>query len=184
MNVEAAGGDLVLDICVEADGWGDEAALRALAERSVLAAFAEEDLQTLPGSELSLVLSDDVRVRALNKSWRGKDKATNVLSFPGDDGDEPPFGPLLGDIVIAFETVEREAEELAKPFDEHLTHLIVHGTLHLFGYDHQIDEEAEEMEEAERRIMARLGLPDPYFDAPLAGDDSTEGRMVRVADRK
>lgn len=177
-------GEPVVDISVEAAGWGDEAAVRALAERAIFAATAEEDLQVMPGSELSLVLSDDARIRALNKSWRGKDKPTNVLSFPGDDGEEPPFGPLLGDIVIALETVEREARELAKPFNEHFTHLIVHGTLHLFGYDHQIDEEAEEMEDAERRIMARLGFSDPYLGAPLMDDESTEGRMVRVADGK
>lgn len=174
----------IVDISVEAEGWGDEGAVRAIAERAIAAAIAEEGLQMVAGSEVSLVLSDDARIRALNKSWRGKDKPTNVLSFPGDDGEEAAFGPLLGDIVIALETVEREARDLAKPFDEHLTHLIVHGTLHLFGYDHQIDEEAEEMEDAERRILARLGFSDPYLDAPLMDDDSTEGRMVRVADGK
>ena len=95
--------------------------------------------------------------------WRDKDKATNVLSFPAfplEPGGMP--GPMLGDIVIARETVEREALELEKSFEDHLTHLLVHGFLHLFGYDHMDEEEAEEMESLETRILAVLGLSDPY----------------------
>ncbi|MBA5776083.1 rRNA maturation RNase YbeY [Stappia sp. F7233] len=173
MNAHSGGASqgLVIDISIEAEGWAGEDDLARLVGLAVETAFAEESLQALPGSELSVVFTDDARIRELNREWRCKDKPTNVLSFPGDEGEEPPFGPLLGDIVIARETVAREADELEKPFDAHLTHLVVHGLLHLFGYDHQIDDEAEEMEDAERRILARLGLPDPYQDAPLAGDE-------------
>ena len=107
-------------------------------------------------------LSDD-RIAELNRQWRGKSGPTNVLSFPLVEltpGAEMP--PMLGDIVIAFETVAREAQEQEKPFVDHLTHLLVHGLLHLVGYDHMNDDEAETMEALERRILQRLAIPDPY----------------------
>jgi len=112
---------------------------------------------------VSLVFSDDAQVQEINAEWRGQDKPTNVLSFPAfplAPGGKP--GPMLGDIVIARETVEREAADLDKSFDEHLTHLMVHGFLHLFGYDHMEAEEAERMESIETRILSSLGLSDPY----------------------
>jgi probable rRNA maturation factor len=97
----------------------------------------------------------------MNAHWRSKDTATNVLSFPAAPSPGP--GPHhLGDIVLACETVEREARAQDKPFDHHLVHLVVHGFLHLIGYDHDTDDEAEEMERRERDILARLGIPDPY----------------------
>lgn len=111
----------------------------------------------------SLVFTDDASIRAINAEWRQQDKPTNVLSFPAfplAPGGMP--GPMLGDIIIARETVEREAVDLDKGVDEHLTHLMVHGLLHLFGYDHMNDEDAELMEGLETRILARLGLSDPY----------------------
>jgi len=114
-------------------------------------------------SELSLVFSDDAAIRKLNAGWRGKDKPTNVLSFPAFSwrrGD--PLPPMLGDIAIAAETVRKEADLEGKPFEHHLTHLIVHGFLHLLGYDHETNGEAEEMEGVERRILAALAIPDPY----------------------
>ncbi|MDD7909676.1 rRNA maturation RNase YbeY [Pseudovibrio exalbescens] len=159
-----------LDLLIETDGWASEEDLRRLAESAIGAAFQCAELEAVPHSEISLVFTGDPEIKELNREWRGKDKPTNVLSFPGCDEEEPPFGPLLGDIVIARETVEREAEELGIPFKNHLTHLLVHGTLHLFGYDHQIDEEAEEMEDRERQILASLNIPDPYADAPLSAD--------------
>lgn len=165
-------GEIEIDISVGNSAWGDPAPLRRLFEKALREAFAEADLRVVPGTELSLVLTDDAAIRKLNCEWRGKDKPTNVLSFPGGDEDEPPFGPLLGDIVIARETLEREAEAEKKSFDAHLTHLFIHGLLHLFGYDHQIEEEAQEMEDAERRILARLGICDPYAETPLAGDEA------------
>lgn len=159
---------LDIQIAVEADGWDDETALEALASR-VLGA-AETHLATREGqpfpkqpTEVSLVFADDEMIREINAEWRDKDKPTNVLSFPAfplTPGKMP--GPMLGDIIIARETVEREAVELDKTFEDHLTHLMVHGFLHLFGYDHMEVNDAEKMEELETRILAELGLSDPY----------------------
>ncbi|MHC5655134.1 rRNA maturation RNase YbeY [Stappia sp. ICDLI1TA098] len=160
-----------IDLAIEADGWGDEDELEALVARAVAAACRIAALRLLPGAELSVVLADDARVRELNREWRGKDTATNVLSFPGGDEDKPPYGPLLGDLILARETVVREAGEMDLAFFDHLTHLVVHGFLHLFGYDHHMDDEAEEMEDLERRILATLGIADPYLDPPGTDDD-------------
>ncbi|KZK87246.1 Endoribonuclease YbeY [Pseudovibrio sp. Ad13] len=159
-----------IDLLIEAGDWESEELLEAIAEKAIAAAFETSELSVIENTEVSLVFTDDAHIQELNKVWREKDKPTNVLSFPGDDSEEPPFGPLLGDIIIAKETVKREAIELEIPFEHHLIHLIVHGTLHLFGYDHQIDEEAEEMEAEERLILASLQIPDPYKDAPLSAD--------------
>jgi probable rRNA maturation factor len=114
-------------------------------------------------AELSIVLTDDAEQQELNKEWRGIDKPTNVLSFPQIE----PFGPvvgILGDIVLARETLEREAEELQKPFEEHFSHLVVHGFLHILGYDHTDEDEALQMEGLETQILKTLGIPDPYFE--------------------
>ena len=115
--------------------------------------------------EISLLGCDDVRIAELNGMFRGNRKPTNVLSWPsGEDipeepGSEPVF---LGDIALAWETCASEAEQGGTPFDDHITHLIVHGVLHLLGYDHETDEEAEEMEETEAKILASLGIRNPY----------------------
>jgi probable rRNA maturation factor len=113
-------------------------------------------------AELSLVLADDGTVRRLNRRWRGRDRATNVLSFPA--AEPPPRGAplLLGDVVLAFETVRREAKAQGKSLADHLAHLVTHGVLHLIGYDHAADAEARRMEGLERRILRRLGIADPY----------------------
>ncbi len=152
-----------IDIAVEAGGWAGEDALLALARRAADAVLAETGQAAPEESELSLLFTDDAHVRALNRDWRGKDKPTNVLSFPAFEiapGEAIP--PLLGDIALAFETVAAEAGLENKPFDHHLTHLIVHGLLHLLGHDHEDDEEAEAMEALERASLARLAIPDPY----------------------
>ncbi|MGN7771605.1 rRNA maturation RNase YbeY [Phyllobacterium sp. 22552] len=152
-----------IDILVETDGWPGEAALSDLASIAIAAVWDELASGNQPDSELSLVFTDDAAIKELNNDWRHKDKPTNVLSFPAfpiKPGQAP--GPMLGDIVIARETVVREAEDEEKSFDHHLTHLIVHGVLHLLGYDHETDDEAEEMEQLERKILARLAIPDPY----------------------
>ncbi|WP_088347701.1 MULTISPECIES: rRNA maturation RNase YbeY [Rhodomicrobium] len=120
------------------------------------------------GRDVSFLLDSDEAIAALNAQYRGLDKPTNVLSFPAGDlpeGAIMPEGeaPPLGDIVIAYETVLREAAEEAKPPLDHLAHLSVHGLLHLAGFDHETDDEAEEMEALEREILADLGVPDPYF---------------------
>ncbi|PSH68295.1 rRNA maturation RNase YbeY [Phyllobacterium brassicacearum] len=152
-----------IDVLVETDGWAEETALHDLSTRAIAAAWQELHEGEQPESELSLVFTDDAAIRELNNDWRDKDKPTNVLSFPAFNlkpGQKP--GPMLGDIVIARETVAREALDEQKPFDDHLTHLVVHGFLHLLGYDHLTDAEAEEMEGLERKILARIAIPDPY----------------------
>lgn len=159
---------LDIQISIEEGNWPSEDVLQALAERVLEQAatyLRETEKQPFPkmAPELSLVFTDDASIQDINAEWRGKDKPTNVLSFPAfpvEPGKMP--GPMLGDIIIARETVEREAGELEKSFDDHLTHLMVHGFLHLFGYDHMIEAEAEIMEGLETRILAQLGLSDPY----------------------
>ncbi|HEV2502965.1 MAG TPA: rRNA maturation RNase YbeY [Mesorhizobium sp.] len=152
---------LDIDLVVEAGTWPSETELLGLVERAAAAAFAE--LRLAGTSELSIVFTDDAAIQALNAEWRGKDKPTNVLSFPAF----PPakggrLPPMLGDIVLAAETVSREATEENKPVENHVSHLVVHGLLHLLGYDHETDDEAEEMEAVERAALARLAIPDPY----------------------
>jgi probable rRNA maturation factor len=150
-----------IDISVEAGEWPDEARLSWLVDRAVVAAFAETGVAGR--SELSIVFSDDAHIRTLNAGWRGKDKPTNVLSFPAFPlAKAGPLPPMLGDIVLAAETVAREAALEEKPIENHISHLVVHGLLHLLGYDHETDAEAEEMEAVERAALARLAIPDPY----------------------
>lgn len=152
------------DVAINADGWQSEHSLRMLVDRVLEATLHVLEFDDAD-SELSLVFTDDANIRTINSKWRHIDKATNVLSFPAfsiQPGQRP--GPILGDIVIARETVQREAQEENKSFDDHLSHLIVHGLLHLTGYDHQNDEEAEQMESLERKILASLGISDPYND--------------------
>jgi len=109
------------------------------------------------------VLTDDSTIRTLNRDWRGKNAPTNVLSFPAAaPGKGRPGSPYIGDIVIAYETVAREAKAQDKPFRHHLAHLAIHGFLHLHGYDHENDRDAQKMERLERKILKRLAVPDPY----------------------
>jgi probable rRNA maturation factor len=131
------------------------------------AALASAEVTLTGDAELSLVLGDDTLVRSLNREWRGQDKPTNVLSFPALDAENPPPGAphLLGDVVLAFETVAAEAEAQGKPIAHHLRHLVVHGVLHLLGFDHLVEAEAERMESLETTVLARLGVPDPYHGA-------------------
>ncbi|MEA2926828.1 MAG: putative rRNA maturation factor, partial [Alphaproteobacteria bacterium] len=132
------------------------------------AAAAEIVNAGLGESELAVMLTDDAGIRTLNSNWRGIDKPTNVLSFPAlqPEGEwKPGDAPrMLGDIAIAYETMRREADEEQKSFDQHLSHLAVHGFLHLIGFDHENDDDAEEMEALETQILAHLGIPDPYAD--------------------
>jgi probable rRNA maturation factor len=113
-------------------------------------------------AELSLVLADDAMVARLNRRWRGRKGPTNVLAFAADEAPSPPAPRLLGDVVLAYETVMREAKEQSKRPADHLRHLIVHGVLHLLGYDHDKAGPARRMEALETRILAGLGIGDPY----------------------
>lgn len=116
--------------------------------------------------ELSMVLADDATVQGLNRDWRGKDTPTNVLSFAALDDEDAPVvegAPLLlGDVILAYETCAAEASGQGKSLEDHFSHLVVHGVLHLLGYDHMDDDEAAEMEDLETTLLAALGIPDPY----------------------
>jgi probable rRNA maturation factor len=205
-------------ISIEEPRWEEKISdIEGLCQRAAHAALAAA-LAAEPGllpegpAEMSLVLADDDTVHELNRTYRGKDKPTNVLSFAlhadgedGSDGDGDDFaddeyeddpdgeddaeegegddflspGPavpvLLGDVILAFETVEREAREQNKAFADHLTHLVTHGVLHLLGYDHIEDGEAEQMERLETQILSGFGIADPYADGGHAPDDDDPG---------
>ncbi|HWD58754.1 MAG TPA: rRNA maturation RNase YbeY [Stellaceae bacterium] len=142
--------------CGEAETVAAEAARLALRRRAAPEAAV-----------VDVTLTDDAAQRSLNRIWRGKDASTNVLAFPAADPAAllPPGAPLLlGDVVLAFETVRREAAEQEKPLADHLRHLVVHGVLHLLGEDHETDADASAMEAREIAILAELGVPNPYRD--------------------
>lgn len=159
------------EISIDAPQWDEEDELRTIVAKCVHASntwLAKHENQIFPQGEmeLSLLFTDDAAIADINSKWRELNKPTNVLSFPTKDlqaGDMPL--PLLGDIILAYETIEREAGENEKNFNAHLSHLIVHGYLHLFGFDHIGDEEAKHMELTETRILASIGLSNPYNDA-------------------
>jgi len=152
-----AGAAPKIDMLVESDLWKESEDARSVARRAIAEAAAT--LST-PAAELAIVLTDDSAIRLLNRAWRGVDKATNVLSFPaGRAGGEPP---LLGDIVLAYETIAAEARARHIPFAHHVGHLAVHGFLHLLGYDHVRSKDAETMERIERDVLRRLAIPHPY----------------------
>lgn len=152
-----------LEIAVirNADGWPDT--FDALAERAILAALAGARPRIKGAAEISVLLTDDAEQRELNAQYRGKDASTNVLSFPQIEPFEPVVG-LLGDITLARETLEREAAEQGTSLQDHFTHLVVHGFLHILGYDHLDEEEAQTMEGLETQILAGLGIADPYAE--------------------
>jgi probable rRNA maturation factor len=156
------------EVLVTADCWQSEPDAEQVIQRAIATAADMVD-EEVAGAEVAVMLTDDTGIRTLNGNWRGIDKATNVLSFPAlqPEGDTKPGDAprMLGDIAIAYETLRREADEEQKPFDHHLSHLAVHGFLHLMGYDHEEDDDADEMEALERTILAELGIPDPYADS-------------------
>src|SRR5882724_1294740 len=148
-----------IDIVVQAPLWATQRGAKATVRRAILEAAIATSTSA---GELAIVLTDDSAIRSLNRDWRSKDKPTNVLSFPARrNGRETPHH--LGDIVIAYQTTTREAEAERKPFLHHLAHLAVHGFLHLIGYDHEADEEAEAMEGLEIAVLARIRVPNPYI---------------------
>ncbi len=173
-----------IDIVVDSDEWKAAAKVRSMLRRAVSAAAAAT---RAAGTELAIVLSDDAAVRLLNRDWRGIDAATNVLSFPTAKLRRKTAGDgHLGDIVLAFETIAREARAEHKPFAHHVAHLAVHGYLHLVGYDHERERDAAAMEQAERDILRRLAIPDPYRPRPQhatrhRAKDSIERRSRRAS---
>lgn len=167
-------GSSPVTLVIQDEAWRRLDGVDTLVDRAVTAVASA--LPDTAGREVAIVLAGDADLRALNAQFRGLDKPTNVLSFPHlaapgapDDDEASP----LGDIVIAYETVMREAEEDCKPPLHHLAHMIVHGLLHLAGFDHEDDSEAAEMEALERAILADMGIADPYRSAadeqPLTG---------------
>lgn len=174
---------LHVDIIVGSGGWSAKLPdVESIVHRVAQAAIGAA--RDVPGNaELSVLLSDDADVRRLNRDYRGSDAATNVLAFANDD---PVMGPvgraradarptLLGDVVIAFETTAREAADQNKPLSHHVSHLLVHGVLHLLGYDHDEATAANDMENLERAILAGLGIPDPY------GERGPDGQPLATA---
>ena len=184
---------LDISFSLEAGDW--EAAVtdvETVVEAAARAAFEAAERPEILGDapvEMSLVLADDALVQTLNRDYRDKDRPTNVLSFALlddlDDTDdvlarEQGMPILIGDVILAFETVQREAREQAKTFRDHLTHLVIHGVLHLLGYDHQSDPDADRMERLETSILARMGIADPYSANPAQaagaqGETGTDG---------
>ena len=157
----------ISEVLVTAECWHAEADAEAVIQRAIAAAAEIADAD-VGEAELAVMLTDDAGIRTLNSNWRGIDKPTNVLSFPALQP-TGPSGPddaprMLGDIAIAYETTRREADDEQKPFDHYLSHLAVHGFLHLIGYDHENDADANDMETLETEILAQLGIPDPYAD--------------------
>lgn len=157
--------DITADCVIEDDRW-DSAGLEALSERAVHAALTWHGI----GGEVVVMGCDDARIAALNADFRGKPRATNVLSWPSVEhaprkpGARPvlPDAEELGDIAIAYDTCLAEADAQGKSLDDHVTHLLIHAVLHLLGYDHENDPDAETMEAAERSILSTLNISDPY----------------------
>jgi probable rRNA maturation factor len=149
-----------LDIAIEDDGWAALTNLELLVEQAVAAALPKGE----QGKIITVLFADNETMQDLNNEWRGLNKPTNVLSFPAPKDQPVPPGelPLLGDIVLGFATCAQEAEEAGKTLADHTCHLIVHGVLHLLGYDHENDKDAEVMEAAEIKILSTLGIENPY----------------------
>ena len=170
MKRTAAAG-LKIDVLVDSEHWKNAGTAKAVVRRALKQAATTLSTKS---AELAIVLTDDAAMRRLNRNWRGVDAPTNVLSFatknPGNwhmrdrvsDELDKRLGKHLGDIVLAYETVKREARREGKPFDHHLAHLAVHGFLHLLGYDHASSAEARRMETMERAVLRDLAVPDPY----------------------
>jgi probable rRNA maturation factor len=155
---------LDIDILIEDERWDEVTGLEDLTRKAVSMAASVAGAE-LGNMELCILFTDDDEIRKLNAEFRDKDKPTNVLSFPSGETPLPDGAPvMLGDIVLASGVVFREAEEQGKPLANHVLHLIVHGMLHLLGYDHEQDDEAEIMEALEIEALARLGLPNPYAE--------------------
>jgi probable rRNA maturation factor len=149
---------IIIEINTQSTLW-DSKAIQPAIENAARVVLEKESVEK---AFLSIALTDNAQIQELNHTYRGKDQPTNVLSFP--DGERDPLGQMvLGDVILAYETIETEAMEQNKRFDQHLMHLLVHGTLHLLGYDHEVDHEATAMEAREIEILDGLGIANPYM---------------------
>jgi len=153
-----------VDIQVQSPLWQAEPAAEKTVRAAILAAAATT---STAGNEVAILLTGDKAIRALNRQWRGIDKPTNVLSFPAAVTQTSIGAKFYGDIVMAYETLKRECDDEDRVFLHHLAHLTIHGFLHLIGYGHEVDAEAEEMEGLESKIMMRMKLPDPWLGRHL-----------------
>jgi probable rRNA maturation factor len=151
---------LAVEVMRHGEAWDTSPVSDAAVELAAQAALAVSPAAPSEICEVTVVLTDDDEIRSLNLTWRGKDAPTNVLSFPA--GNEPAAPGLLGDVVIAYETALEEAPGDNIAFADHVSHLVVHGTLHLLGFDHLQEDEAEQMEDLEKKALASLGIADPY----------------------
>ncbi|WP_208432664.1 rRNA maturation RNase YbeY [Bartonella taylorii] len=158
---------ITIDITIDNSGWNDEKMLYNITEKALTTTMHHLSLENVI-SEVSLLFTDNKHMAQINAQWRNKNEPTNVLSFPAFPlkvGQTP--GLILGDIIIARETVALEASTEGKLFQDHLTHMIVHGVLHLLGYNHETDEEAHQMEKLEREILQKLFIKNPYTELAL-----------------
>lgn len=157
------GSSIEIDLRIASSAWRTVLPNPAAAIRKAVQATLKSELPAKAKTSLSILLTDDAEMRKLNAGWRAKDKPTNVLSFPAENAVDPAKPPAyLGDIALGLATCKREAREQKKAFADHVTHLTVHGVLHLLGYDHMDDEQAEAMEPLETAILAKMGIADPY----------------------
>lgn len=170
------GKDLEIELIIEDQNWGDLSTDFSFLKEASLLALCQGAIKSAPLAMKSphrlavLVMSNDASIRDLNKSYRSKDKATNVLSFPSTENLLPgeELEPVhIGDVILAYEYVTKEAKSEKKPIKSHLSHLVIHGVLHLLGYDHETSEDAEIMETLEIKLMKQLGLENPYEGEPV-----------------
>ncbi len=157
---------LAVEVLHHGGAWDDSAVNEGAVTRAARAAFAQGASAAASQGEVAIVLTDNEEMRALNRTWRNKDAPTNVLSFPA--GEAPNGEGALGDVVVAFETARAEANQTGITLSDHVSHLVVHGVLHLLDFDHLDDVDAEQMEDLERKVLASLGIADPYRRAEEA----------------
>lgn len=174
-------GWLVLDVVDDAGDWRALGDVKSAISTALSALVTSEPMAGRAPSDVCIALSDDAHVQQLNAAYRGKDKPTNVLSFPAEPGMQDPGSDRvqLGDVVFAIETVCREAGDLGIPVLHHIQHLAIHGVLHLCGYDHETDCEAARMEHLETDVLARLGVANPYGHE-LDADSGTQSGSVET----
>ncbi len=158
---------IVVEVSVECELWAALPNAENLAAQAIDKARKVTKIKLHKDAEVSVLLVDDARIRSLNAQWRSIDKATNVLSFPASAPGKLASNPLLGDIVMAFETMQREARDEGKSLANHFSHLVVHGFLHLIGYDHENEGDAETMEALEIKVLAGLKIANPYSETEL-----------------
>lgn len=176
------GSSIEIDIRIASSGWRAALPNPAAAVRRAAVAALKAELPAKARTSLSILLTDDAEMRKLNAGWRAKDKPTNVLSFPAENAVDPARPPAyLGDVALGLATCKREAREQKKTLADHVAHLTVHGVLHLIGYDHMDDDQAEAMEPLETEILAGMGIADPY---KAAGPAKPKAVKTKTAKKK